>query len=30
MPERTMLNRLLRLPPKTLKADLSAGLTKAR
>jgi SulP family sulfate permease len=28
-PEQTMLNRLRRLSPKTLKADLSAGLTTA-
>jgi sulfate permease, SulP family len=29
MYERTMLNPLRRLSPKTLKADLSAGLTTA-
>lgn len=29
MPERTLLDRLRRLSPKTLKADLSAGLTTA-
>ncbi|MDP2030435.1 MAG: SulP family inorganic anion transporter [Thiobacillus sp.] len=29
MPERTLLSRLRRLSPKTLKADLSAGLTTA-
>lgn len=29
MSERTLLNRLRRLSPKTLKADLSAGLTTA-
>jgi SulP family sulfate permease len=29
MPEQTMLKRLRRLSPTTLKADLSAGLTTA-